>query len=300
MSVPFDQREGVIWFNGEMVPWNDAKTHVVSHGLHYGGCVFEGERVYNGNIFKLEEHTQRLFDSAKIIGFEIPYTVEDINEACRQCVTENNLTEAYVRPVAWRGSGEMGISAKKTGVHVAIAAWEWPKYFFPKGEDGGIHLITANWRRPDPATAPTQAKAAGLYMIATMAKHQAEAAGYDDALMLDWQGRVAESTGSNIFVIKDGHIRTPIADCFLDGITRRTVMGLAKDMGHEVEEVRMMPNDLTLADEIFVTGTAAEITPVGGIDETRYKTGPITKKLQDAYSKLVRMDPEDQKVAKFG
>lgn len=287
-DTPFDQLDGLIWYDGTMVDWRDAKIHVLSHALHYGSCVFEGERVYGGKIFKLTEHTERLRDSGKILGFDLPYTVEEIDQACIDCCEANGIVDGYVRPVAWRGSEMMGVSAQATKIHVAIAVWPWPSYFSPEARLKGIRLKTTQWRRPAPDTAPVHAKASGLYMICTMSKHQAENEGFDDALMLDWQGRIAESTGSNIFIVMgDDKLHTPIPDCFLDGITRRSVIELAKQRQIEVIERRIMPDELEKATEIFVTGTAAEVTPVGEIDGRKFTVGTITKTLMDDYDALV-------------
>jgi branched-chain amino acid aminotransferase len=286
--LPFDDRDGVIWFDGTLVPWRDARLHVLSHGLHYASCVFEGERVYGGNIFKLREHTDRLLNSAKTLGFTIPYSAEDIDRACDEVVAAQGLKDAYVRPVAWRGSEMMAVSAQATKIHVAIAAWEWPSYFNPEARLKGIRLTQSKWRRPAPDTAPTAAKAAGLYMICTLSKHAAEAAGYHDALMLDYRGLVAEATGANIFLVQDGRIHTPVPDCFLDGITRRTVIALAKARGFEVIERQIKPEELAHTQEVFLTGTAAEVTPVGEIDDYRFTPGDITRRLIDDYDALVR------------
>ena len=225
-SAPFDDRDGLIWYNGEMVPWRECKVHFLSHGLHYASCVFEGERAYDGVVFKLDEHTDRLLGSARTLGFEIPFSAEEINEATRQVLGANEILDGYIRPAAWRGSEMMGVSAQETAIHIAIAAWPWPAYFSPEARLKGIRLKTVDWRRPPPEMGPVKAKAAGLYMICTLSKHQVEAEGYDDALMLDYRGRVAESTGANIFLVVDGALHTPTPDCFLDGITRRTVIGL--------------------------------------------------------------------------
>jgi branched-chain amino acid aminotransferase len=284
----FDDQDGDIWFNGELVPWRETKLHVLSHGLHYASCVFEGERVYNGEVFKLREHTQRLIDSGKELGFEIPYSLEELEQATRETVASQGYPDAYVRPVAWRGSEMMGVSAQETKINVAIAVWEWPSYFSPEARMRGIRLKTSKWRRPDPQTAPVHAKAAGLYMICTLSKHAAEADGWDDALMLDWRGQVAESTGANIFLIQEGRIHTPTPDCFLDGITRRTVIGLAKDRDIEVIERPIMPEEFEKTDEVFVTGTAAEVTPVGQIDDYNFQVGSITRTLLEDYDALVR------------
>ena len=284
----FDNQDGNIWYNGALVPWTDSRLHVLSHGLHYASCVFEGERVYNGEIFKLREHTQRLIDSGKELGFEIPYSLEELEQATRDTVASQGFADAYVRPVAWRGSEMMGVSAQETKINVAIAVWEWPSYFSPEARMRGIRLTTSKWRRPAPDTAPVHAKAAGLYMICTLSKHDAEAKGYDDALMLDYRGRIAESTGANIFLIQDGKIHTPTPDCFLDGITRRTVISIAKKHGYEVIERAIMPEELANTSEIFVTGTAAEVTPVGEIDDYKFEVGTITRTLLEDYDALVR------------
>lgn len=287
-SVPFDQLDGVIWMNGEMVDWPDAKLHVLSHGLHYGSSVFEGERMYGGEIFKLTEHTERLFASAEVLGFKIPYTVEEIDQACLDVCAKCGLTEAYVRPVAWRGSEQMGVSAQNNRINVAIAAWDWGSYFDPAERLKGIRLALAEYRRPDPRTAPAKAKAAGLYMICTIEKHRAEAAGYADALMFDWREHVAEATGANIFLIKDGVLHTPTPDCFLDGITRRTVIDLAQKRQMEVVERTILPAELDDFSECFITGTAAEVTPVSEIGPHRFTPGQISETLLNDYMDLVR------------
>jgi branched-chain amino acid aminotransferase len=284
MAVPFDQIDGVIWYDGALVPWADAKLHVLSHGLHYASCVFEGERAYAGHIFKCTEHSERLKRSGNVLDFEIPYSVAEIDAAKRLVVERNGKPDAYVRPVAWRGSEMMGVSAQNNKIHLAIASWEWPSYFNPAERLKGIRLDLADYRRPDPQTAPCSAKAAGLYMICTISKHKAERKGYADAMMLDWQGRVAECTGANIFFILDGKIHTPIADCFLDGITRRTVIELAKRRGIEVIERRIMPDELTGFSECFITGSAAEVTAVSEIADWRFTPGAITKTLMDDYT----------------
>lgn len=296
--LPFDDRDGVIWFNGELVPWRDARLHVLTHGLHYASCVFEGERVYAGSIFKLHEHNERLANSARLLGFDLPYSVDEIDAACREVVEAQGFKDGYVRPVAWRGSEMMAVSAQQTRIHVAIAAWEWPSYFRPEDRLKGIRLKTAKWRRPAPDTAPTGSKAAGLYMICTLSKHEAEAAGYHDALMLDYRGLVAEATGANIFLLLDGALHTPTPDCFLDGITRRTVIGLARKRGIEVVERHIKPEELAKAEEVFLTGTAAEVTPVGEIDGHSYKVGEVTQALIGDYDRLVRAgDPAASAVA---
>jgi len=288
MAVPFDQRDGWIWFDGEFVPWADAKIHVLTHALHYGSCVFEGERAYGGEIFKSTEHSERLKRSAELLDFEVPYTVAEIDGAKRLTLERNGQTDAYVRPLAWRGSEMMGVAAQDNTIHLAVATWEWPSYFDPVQKMKGIRLDLADYRRPDPATAPCASKAAGLYMICTISKHKAERKGYADALMLDWQGRVAECTGANVFFIRGGVIHTPIADCFLDGITRRTVIDLARRRGFTVEERRVWPDEMKTFDECFITGTAAEVTPVSEIGPYRFRPGDLTKVLMDDYSAEVQ------------
>jgi branched-chain amino acid aminotransferase len=288
MSQTFDQRDGVIWYDGKLVPWADANLHVLTHGLHYGSCVFEGERAYGGEIYKSTQHSERLRRSAQILDFEIPYTVAEIDAAKRLVLDKNGQKDAYVRPVAWRGSEMMGVSAQNNAIHLAIATWEWPSYFDPAERLKGIRLDLADYRRPDPNTAPALAKAAGLYMICTISKHKAERKGYADALMLDWQGRVAECTGANIFFVRDGKIHTPIADCFLAGITREAAINLAKRRGIEVIERRIMPEELTGFSECFITGTAAEVTPVSEIAQWRFKPGKITEQLMADYTAEVQ------------
>ena len=285
--LPFDDRDGWIWMDGRVVPWRDAKVHVLTHGLHYGSCVFEGERAYGGKIFKCTEHSERLHKSAALLGFEIPYSVEALDAAKKEILAKQNITNGYLRPVAWRGSEMMAISAQKTTIHVAIAAWEWPSYFSKEAKEKGLKLQTAKWARPAPNTAPTASKAAGLYMICTMSKHEAERNGFDDALMLDYRGLVAEATGANLFFIFNGELHTPTPDCFLNGITRLTVMQLAREAGITVVERHIKPEELKDAQETFLTGTAAEITPIGRIDELEFTVGPVTKQLMQAYSELV-------------
>ncbi|TWH31707.1 MULTISPECIES: branched-chain amino acid aminotransferase [unclassified Aminobacter] len=287
-SVPFDQLDGHIWMNGEFVKWADAKIHVLTHGLHYASAVFEGERAYGGEIFKLNEHTERLIESGRILGFEIPYTAEQINQACRDLLVKQGFTDAYVRPIAWRGSESMGVSAQNNRINVAIAIWQWPSYFDPATKMKGIRLDIAEYRRPDPRTAPSRAKAAGLYMICTMSKHAAEAKGYADAVMLDWRGQVAEATGANIFFVKDGKLHTPTPDCFLDGITRRTVIGLAKGLCIDVIERAIMPEEMADFEECFLCGTAAEVTPVSEVGPYSFTPGALTKRLIDAYEAEVQ------------
>ncbi len=286
--IPFDDRDGWIWMDGHFVPWRDAKVHVLTHGLHYGSCVFEGERLYNGKIFKLTEHTRRLFRSAEILEMEIPYTVEEIDAACVETVARMGFTDAYVRPVAWRGPEQMGVAAQATKTHVAIAAWEWPSYFDPETKRRGIRMMHAPYARPAPNAAPTEAKAAGLYMICTLSKHAAERAGYADAMMLDYRGYVAEATGANIFFVKDGVIHTPLADCFLNGLTRQTVIDLARSRGFDVIERHIQPEEMTGFTECFITGSAAEVTPVAEIGDYRFTPGNISLSLMDDYSQLVR------------
>jgi len=289
--IPFDDRDGTIWFDGQMVPWREAKIHVINHGLHYASAIFEGERAYEGRIFKSVQHTERLFKSASILGMNIPFTMEVINQAKEDVLKANQLTNAYIRPVAWRGSEQMGIGARGTKTHVAIAVWDWPSYFSPELREKGISLMTSSWQKPSPNTALTEAKAAGLYMINTLSKHQAEEAGYTDALMLDYRGYAVEATGANLFRIKNGVIRTPKPDCFLNGITRQTTIELAKELGLILEEDFITPEDLKQADEVFITGTAAEISAVGKIDDVIYSVGPVTRRLRDAYDSHVRGKP---------
>ena len=290
--LPFDDRDGVIWFNGDLVPWREAKIHVLTHGLHYASCVFEGERAYNGQIFKMTEHHQRLHYSARVLGFEIPYSVAEIDAATMRLLAANDIVDGYVRPVAWRGSEMMGVSAQSNRINVAIAAWDWPAYFSPEARLEGIRMKISDWRRPAPDTAPVHSKAAGLYMICTLSKHQAEAEGYNDALMLDYRGRIAEATGANIFLVQDGKLHTPTPDCFLDGITRRSVIELAQERGYEVIERAIMPEELAETDEVFITGTAVEVTPVREIGPYSFTPGAVSRDLLTAYDELVqRPDP---------
>ena len=286
--LPFDQRDGVIWMNGRIVPWNEAKLHVLSHGLHYGGSVFEGERAYDGVIFKSREHSERFKRSAELLDFEIPYTVDELMAAKDAVIKANGLRDVYVRPVAWRGSEMMAVAAPNATTHVAIATWEWPSMFDMATKMKGIRLDIAEFRRPDPATAPVASKAAGLYMICTISKHKAERKGYADAMMLDWQGRVAEVTGANIFFTRDGELHTPIADCFLNGITRQTVIELAGRNGLKVNERRIMPDELESFNECFVCGTGAEVTPVSEIGPYRFQPGNISRAMIEAYAAAVR------------
>ena len=289
MSIlPFDQREGTIWMDGVMVPWGDAKLHLLSHGLHYGSAVFEGERAYGGKIFKSAEHAQRFKTSADLLDFEIPYSIDELVTAKDAVVAANGIGDVYVRPLAWRGSEMMAVAAQNATVHVAIATWEWPSMFDVEQKMKGIRLDIAEYRRPDPATAPCRSKAAGLYMICTISKHRAERKGYADALMLDWEGRVAECTGANIFFTRDGALHTPIADCFLDGITRRTVIDLAHRRGIEVIERRIMPDELEGFNECFICGTGAEVTPVSEIGPHRFQPGNISRTMLEDYAATVR------------
>lgn len=285
----FNDRDGYIWMDGKIIPWREAQVHVLTHGLHYASSVFEGERCYSGNIFKSTEHSARLIRSAELIDMPMTMNVEQLNAAKEEILAANNLKDAYIRPVAWRGSEQMGISAQATQTHVAIACWVWPSYFSPEMREKGISLETSQkWRTAMPETEPVASKCACMYTTRTMAKHAAEHRGFNDALLLDYMGRVAEATGANIFVIKDGAIKTPIADCFLNGLTRQTVIQLAKDLNLPVEEARISPEELKKADEVFLTGTAAEVTAVGKIDDVEYKVGPVTRQLRDAYESLVR------------
>ncbi len=286
--VPYDQRDGFIWMNGALVPWRDAKVHVLTHGLHYGSGVFEGARIYGGEVFALTKHSERLHSSAKVLGFEIPYTVAAIDQACRDVIKAQGLVDGYIRPIAWRGSEEMGVAAKNTKINLAVACWHWGSYFPEEERLKGIRLRIADYRRPDPATAPCKSKATGLYMICTIEKHRAMDEGYTDALMLDWRGLVAEATGANVFFVKEGRLHTPTPDCFLDGITRRTVMAAAKKRGIEVIERQIHPEELSAFEQCFLTGSAAEVTPVSQIGPYRFTVGEITKTLMDDYSALAR------------
>ncbi|MBX5166177.1 MULTISPECIES: branched-chain amino acid aminotransferase [unclassified Rhizobium] len=286
-SVPFDQLDGEIWFNGEFVAWKDGKIHVLTHGLHYASAVFEGERAYGGQVFKLTEHNQRLHRSAEILGFNVPYSVEELDAATVELLKRQGFQDAYVRPIAWRGSEMMGVSAQANRINVAIAIWQWGSYFNPTEKLKGIRLDIAEYRRPDPKTAPCASKAAGLYMICTISKHAAEAKGYADAMMLDYRGQVAEATGPNIFFIKDGVIHTPTPDCFLNGITRQTVIELAKRRSIEVIERAILPEELPGFSECFLTGSAAEVTPVSEIGPHRFTPSVISETLMNDYMKDV-------------
>ena len=288
-SIPYDKRSGKIWFNGKTVDWADANIHVLNHGLHYASCVFEGERVYDGEIFKLEEHTERLFYSAKRMGIEVPYTEEEINEASKKIINIQKVKNGYVRPIIWRGSEMMAISAQQTKIHVAIATWEWGSYFDPKLKVEGIKLNISNWRRPAPNTIPWDTKASGLYMICTLSKHEAEKDGFADSLMLDHEGNVAEATGANIFFKdKNGELHTPTPDSFLDGITRRTVIGIAKSKNIKVHERKIKPDELKDFVGCFLTGTAAEVTPVSCIAENQFKVCKMIIDLNESYQALVK------------
>jgi branched-chain amino acid aminotransferase len=286
--VPFDDRDGWIWLDGEFVPWRSAKVHVLTHAIHYGSCVFEGERLYNGEIFKLTEHSERLVKSAEILDFEVPYTVAEIDRACKETAERMGVADAYVRPLAWRGAEQMGVSAPQSRIHVAVAVWEWPSYFDPEQKMQGIRLAHAKYRRPDPLTAPTASKAAGLYMICTISKHAAEKAGYADAMMLDYRGYVAEATGANIFFVQDGAIHTPTPDCFLNGITRRTVLDLARQRQIPIIERHIKPEEMTGFSECFITGTAAEVTPVSEIGPYRFQPGNMTRVLLEDFNQEVQ------------
>ena len=286
--VPFDDRDGWIWFDGAFVPWRDAKTHVLTHGLHYGSSVFEGERMYGGEIFKLTAHSQRLKRSAELLDFDIPYSVAEIDAACKETCEKNGMTDCYIRPVAYLGAEQLSVSSLNSKVHLAIAAWEWPSYFDPEVKKKGIRLEWAKWRRPDPATAPSTAKAAGLYMICTMSKTAAEKRGFADAMMLDWRGYVAEATGANVFFVQNGALHTPRVDHILDGITRQTVIEMAQAKGIEVVIRDILPEELSDFSECFLTGSAAEVTPVSEIGDHRFTPGELSLTLMDDYGKLVR------------
>ncbi len=288
MAASFDDRDGFIWMDGALVPWRDAQVHVLTHAMHYASAVFEGQRAYAGEIFALSEHSERLIRSARLLGFEIPWTRDQIDAACREVVAANKMGDAYVRPIAWRGSEQMGVAAQASRIHLGIATWEWGAYF---GEDAlakGLRLEIAKWRRPAPYTAPTDSKAAGLYMICTMSKHHAADHGYDDAMMLDWRGQVAEATGANVFFVKDGALHTPTPDCFLDGITRRTVMRLAERRGISIHQRAIWPEEMEGFEQCFLTGSAAEVTPVGSIGPWNFEVGDLTRQLMRDYAALVR------------
>ncbi len=286
--IPFDKKEGHIWINGEYVVWQDCKTHVLNHGLHYGSCVFEGIRIYNGKIFKLDEHIERLFKSAELLDLKIPFNLEKIKQVTYELTKKQKVNDGYIRPVVWRGSEKMAISAIDASTHIAIAAWPWPSYFSPEKILEGIRLTKSNWVRPSPDSAPTNSKAAGLYMICSLSKHEAERKGFDDALMLDYRGFIAEATGANIFFIKQQKLFTPIPDCFLDGITRKTVIEIAKKLRIEIEEGHFNYEFLESCEEVFLTGTAVEITPVTSIDKYKFKVGEITKLLIKEFNRVVK------------
>jgi branched-chain amino acid aminotransferase len=282
----YDDRDGLIWFDGEMVPWREANVHVLTHALHYASSVFEGQRAYAGEIFRLTDHSKRLKRSGELLGFDIPWSVEEIDAACRQVLEASGLDDCYMRPLAWRGSEQMGVSAQKAKIHLAIAAWPWGAYFGEEALLKGLRLDISQWRRPAPYTAPVESKAAGLYMICTLARHQAQAKGYDDALMFDWRGQVAEGTGANAFFVKEGKLHTPTPDCFLNGITRQTVIELAHKRGIEVVERAIWPEELEGFEQFFLTGSAAEVTPVAEAGPWRFEVGEMTKQLRRDYLDL--------------
>lgn len=288
--IPFDDRDGFIWMDGQMMPWREAKVHVLTHGLHYASSVFEGERAYDGTVFRSHDHSKRLIRSAQILGMDVPYSVDDLEIVKRDLLRANNLQTAYLRPVAWRGSEEMGIGAPSTKTHVAIACWDWPSYY--AADEVGIKLCTTPWRKPDPRTAPVESKTACLYSVGTMAKHAAAAKGCQDVMMLDTLGQVAEATSANLFAVIDGVLKTPKPDCFLNGLTRQTVLDLAKTLNIPTEVCVIMPDDMKRATEVFLTGTAAEIVAVGKIDDHEYKVGDVTKKIRSTYADLVRSGRE--------
>jgi branched-chain amino acid aminotransferase len=283
----FDDRDGFIWFDGKLVPWREANVHILTHAMHYASSVFEGQRAYGGTIFKLREHSERLRRSAELLGFEIPWSAEEIDAACVEVLQANELTDAYLRPVSWRGSESMGVSPKGTKPHLAIAAWNWGKYYPHEKAAAGLRLDIAPWRRPAPYTAPVQSKAAGLYMIATLSKQHADARGYDDALMFDYRGQVAEATGANAFFVRDGVLHTPTPDCFLNGITRRTVIDLARKRGIEVQERTIWPEELESFEQFFITGSAAEVTFVQSAGPWSFEIGGLSKQLAEDYDDLV-------------
>jgi len=289
MAAPqrYDDRDGWIWYDGKLVPWREANVHVLTHAMHYASAVFEGQKAYGGVVFKLHEHSQRLHTSANILGFEIPWSVDEIDAACNEVLKANNLVDGYMRPIAWRGSEKMGVSPTGNSIHLAIAAWDWGKYFDPEKAAKGLRLEIAPWRRPAPYTAPVHSKAAGLYMIASLSKQHAEGRGYDDALMMDWRGQVAEATGANAFFIRDGSIHTPPPECFLDGITRRTVMDLARKRGIEVVERAVWPEELESFEQMFLTGSAAEVTFVREVGPWNFEVGDLSRQLAKDYDDVV-------------
>ena len=288
LEPTFDDRDGLIWFDGALVAWRDARVHVLTHALHYASAVFEGMRCYGGTVFALSQHSERLIESARLLGFNLPWSSDEIDAAVNATVAANRLTDCYCRPIAWRGSEQMGVAAQRTRPHLAIAVWEWGAYFGEAALAKGLRLNVAQWRRPAPYTAPTRSKAAGLYMICTLSKHAAADAGYDDALMLDWRGQVAEATGANIFFLKDGVLHTPTPDCFLDGFTRRTVIGLARARGIDVVERAIWPEELEGFEQAFLTGSAAEVTPLAEIGPWRFEVGAVTRGLAADYRDHVR------------
>ena len=288
MSPPaMDNREGSIWFDGKLIPWRDARVHMLTHALHYGSAVFEGEQVYGGKVFKLTAHSQRLIDSGRLLGFDMPYSVDELDGATRDVLATNHISNGYVRPLAWRGSEKISVSAPDSSIHVAIAAWDTLPPYSEKARMRGIRMCTSKWVRPAPNVAPFAAKASGLYVTSTLAKHAAEDAGYDDALMLDYRGQIAEATLANIFLVMDGELHTPVPDCFLNGITRQTVIGLARDAGIKLVERAIMPGELGEASEVFVTGTAVEIQPVRTMDEFHFTAGETTAYIMSAFDGLV-------------
>ena len=293
LEATYDDRDGFIWFEGALRPWRDANVHILTHAMHYASAVFEGQRCYDGTVFALDQHSQRLIESARLLGFEIPWSLAEINAATNEVIAANGLTDCYVRPIAWRGSEQMGVAAQRTKPHLAIACWHWGAYFGEEVLRNGLRLDIATWRRPAPYTAPTRSKAAGLYMICTLSKHAAADKGYDDALMLDWRGQVAEATGANIFFLADGALHTPTPDCFLDGITRRTVIGLAQARGIEVIERVIWPEEMSSFEAAFLTGSAAEVTQIAEIGPWRFTVGGIGAQLAADYAALVRGRPRD-------
>lgn len=287
VAQSMENKTGLIWFDGKLVPWSEANIHVLTHAMHYGSAVFEGEQAYDGVVFKLHQHTQRLLDSAALLGMEIPWSLHELEDATRQVVKVNNVVNGYIRPLAWRGSETIAVSAPEATIHVMIAAWDTLPPYSAEAKAAGIRLVTSDWIRPPPNVAPTAAKASGLYITSTLAKHAAEKAGYDDALMLDYRGQIAEATLANIFLVIDGELHTPFPDCFLNGITRQTVIELAEQAGIKVQERAIMPDEFADASEVFVTGTAAEITPVREIDEYRFSPATITQRVMDGFDALV-------------